>query len=228
MSVNVRLSESPLSLRPSVVSTLTLTGIISPRRGGCRVRKWGTRSRISGSRKGKAGIPRFGNPSRIVEMMSESVRFTMRTTIPGANSPPLASAPWHDAHCASNIFLPFELVWASGANAVTTTSPVARNMVRMKFILSGVVLQRGLPRADSGLGPHPVETRVNYDNRLPHHLETRVNYDNRLPHHRLVLYRRGRRSCGCDQRQGTTAAHFFHVFDFHGLSGGHAVHTTGR
>src|SRR5262245_41008975 len=58
-------------------------------------------------------------------LISESVRLTMRVMMPGANSPPFASAPWHDAQRASKVCLPAGVLSANAqANAETSITVI--------------------------------------------------------------------------------------------------------
>src|SRR5450432_3102784 len=113
ISANVRFTETPRSFFPPVMSRVTSIEAISPRRGGLRVLRYTVRAPISFSFSFTGGIPRTGRPSKTTVLMSEFVRVAMRVVIPGANSPPLASAPWHTAQFVSKTCLPPALIWAN-------------------------------------------------------------------------------------------------------------------
>ena len=91
-SVDVWLSASPCSVRPSVVSTVLRSG--REPRVGRSVRRKATSARMSGSATGKPGMPAAGSPSRTSVDSASSSRAKRRVTMPGPCSPPLPSAPW--------------------------------------------------------------------------------------------------------------------------------------
>src|SRR5713226_6244416 len=68
-------------------------------------------------------MPRFGRPLRTTAAISASVRVAIRVTMPGANSPPFASSPWHIAQRVSKTCLPGPGVWAVrvAADAITSS-----------------------------------------------------------------------------------------------------------